>query len=118
MVNELNQIGWYKDFITYLVREFKDNYNCKVNVVDNNVHDDNFCDFEIQCVSDTYIKVIIPFSESINQGFLTFRFDETVNKKKGLSYNFRGDDTFFFNGKRLRMRRRAGQLAFDITDNY
>ncbi len=89
----------------------------KFNVVDNIMHDDQFCKFDIERISDSKIRIKVPYKDVINQGFITFKFDDLAQNKKGLSHIY-SDDTLFINGKRIRMRRRVSQLAFDVTDNY
>ncbi len=90
----------------------------KFNVEDNVIHDDNFCDIKIDIMSDTHIRITMPYKDIMNQGFITFRFDDIKRKAKGLSYNFIGDNTIYASNKRIRMRKRAGQIAFDVTDNF
>ncbi|MFV0499923.1 MAG: ABC transporter ATP-binding protein [Bacilli bacterium] len=90
----------------------------KYNVEKNIMHDYNFVDVKFSVLDDTHIRLEMKIKDILNQGFISFKFDDHLNNTYGLSYNFFEDDTVFSDKYRLRIRKRAGRLAIDLTDNF
>lgn len=90
----------------------------KYNVEDNVIYDEDFAKIDYKIISDTKISVTMKVKDVINLGYLTFKFDALDRGGFGFSYNFAEDDTLYTDKLRLRIRKRAGRLAFDLTDNH
>lgn len=90
----------------------------KYNVEDNIIYDEDFTDIEYEELSDRKIRVKLKVENILNQGYLSFKFDEYNSERYGFAYNFEGDDTIYQDEYRLRIRKRSNRIAFDLTDNY
>ncbi len=90
----------------------------KYNVESNVLHDEEFCDLKIKKLEEEVIRLTMPIDQVLNLGFLAFKLYNNETGVVGLSYNFIGDETIFSDKYRLRIRRRAGRFAFDLTDAH
>lgn len=90
----------------------------KFDVVENRIHDENFAKFDLGVIDETHIRIKIAIEDVLHTGFITFKFTHPEGNKYGFSYNFTDDAILYKNDVRLRLLKRAGRLAFDVSKNY
>ena len=76
----------------------------------------DFCNIDVSELKEGKICVRLKLIDIVGLGFISFQF--TYNDKTYDSFVFKGDDTVFYDEKRIRIRHLSRKLAIDVTENY